>query len=782
MKKYFILLASFCLIMLSNLFTPYKAYAEQSLFVEAEIGFENRVKENSPTVLTVTITNNGDPFSGDFVVDAPALYNVGSGLVIPLDIARGETKIIPIYLEGYFDQGYYGSSKPDLFYFYEGGLEEGKLVEYEGDKNVTPRMINPLSKTMIVVTTRPDELSAIEEIRKALGQELVTHYATSKEDKYLAEDHRGLSNIDIIIFDNIAMQDLSEQQQQAIHKWVQIGGVLAFSPSEFAENGSGIFKESMPLQLGNEIAVPKEVLKNYANLDAVVDEIKIYESTITNNSLPTLQLDGYTFAAGTNIGQGKLIQFAFPLYDAVLTNVKDYGQIIKDSLKVEASSIGVNSSVNELAMRVYTNEYFETFDVSVWVLVGGFFIYMIIIGPVLYKLLKKKDRREKMWLYIPIIAILTSLMIFIIGAKDRLLSPKVEQLALFEVGDDGSLQGTYLNSILSNRSGDFELTMDNNTTATFTSNNGVEGTRLHQKSYVKESSEGKTLSLLDFNYWSVQSVVGTTLIEDGGQLLADLSLQNQVLTGTIKNTLPVDLSDLVILSGVNEYELGSIKTGETINVNVKVNKQMLNAPSNYHNGYIQYGNGTDKVSLLKELAINLNSDNNTPLLVGKSDISMVPIKLTGGSKQNTISYFSKPLNINIVIEDEIVLTNEDAMPILIADGNTTWGHIQDYKMNTAYLSQGKVPLLYEITNKDFLNNAKWNEFSINYNEEQYYLSIVNHVTGETIDLEDGQHLITENIEQYINNDKQIEFIIERPVDDGLTITLPTFTLKGEPIK
>ena len=81
-----------------------------------------------------------------------------------------------------------------------------------------------------------------------------------------------------------------------------------------------------------------------------------------------------------------------------------------------------------------------------------------------------------------------------------------------------------------------------------------------------------------------------------------------------------------------------------------------------------------------------------------------------------------------------------------------------------------------------IGNVKCVEFSINYDEETYYLSIMNYVTGERIDLKDGKHVITENIEQYVKDDNQIEFIIERIMDDGTMITLPTFTLKGEPIK
>ena len=191
---------------------------------------------------------------------------------------------------------------------------------------------------------------------------------------------------------------------------------------------------------------------------------------------------------------------------------------------------------------------------------------------------------------------------------------------------------------------------------------------------------------------------------------------------------------------------------------------------------------SEKVYTLKHFAVNSNIGNEYPLLVGKSTISLVPIELNGGSKQDTISFFSKPVKINVDIEEEIALTNEDAKPMIV-EGVDGWGTIQDYKTNTAYISNGKIPLLYDISNEEFLDGVQWNEFTIYYDEEDYHLAIKNYVTGETINLKDGQHVITEHISQYVNLDYQIEFILERvTMDDGSTIKLPIFTMKGEPLK
>ena len=102
--------------------------------------------------------------------------------------------------------------------------------------------------------------------------------------------------------------------------------------------------------------------------------------------------------------------------------------------------------------------------------------------------------------------------------------------------------------------------------------------------------------------------------------------------------------------------------------------------------------------------------------------------------------------------------------------------------NTAYISDGEVSVIYDIPNKEISDDVQWNELDINYDAEDYYLSIVNYVTGETINFKGGRHVITENITQYVN-DNRIEFILERVgMDDGSSITLPRFSLKGEPLK
>ncbi len=117
------------------------ASAAPNLDVKAEMGIENNIKSYTPLPLKLTITNNGTAFSGDLVIDIAVSYSAGSAIVYPLDIAEGETKTIQLYLDGLADDYVYMNQQQQYFYFYEGGIENGKAVDFTGDKVITTKYV-----------------------------------------------------------------------------------------------------------------------------------------------------------------------------------------------------------------------------------------------------------------------------------------------------------------------------------------------------------------------------------------------------------------------------------------------------------------------------------------------------------------------------------------------------------------------------------------------------------------------------------------------------------------
>lgn len=761
------------------------AKGSQSLDLDVSIGFEGKVKEGFPTVLKVTITNSGKAFSGDFVADIPSTYNAGSATVLPIEIAAGETKSFSIYLEGVSSELAYNIQQNNNFSFYEGGIEKGKLVKHTGDKGLVVQNISSDSKTMLVLTTREDEISNIEDLRRTLNADLITYYTSSKDDPYLDEDYRGLRGIDLIVVDDFAIQDLSEKQQNALLQWVQNGGDIIFAPTTTAKNGLGVFEQFKPLYVSDELQqIDPVALKNYTSTNEEDSTIQIFTSTFTEQGKPLFLLDVNRLSGATDVGSGRVIQLTFPLYDSNLKTLSGYGQIVKNSFGITGSVTQI-SKIDYASNWSYINELFDTFSISVWLLILGIVVYMVVIGPVLYNVLKKKDMREKLWWIIPVIAIATSLVIFLFGAKDRIFTPQVHQMALYTINEDDSLTGMYNNSILTNSSGDYTFSMDENTSAVSSnsSENYMESNNLHLNSYVKETANGKKIVLKDLNYWSVNSISGETLIYDVGNITTNLKFENEQLTGTVTSTLPVDLKDVKILSGAGTIDLPDLPGGQTIEINKTVKGKTITAPYSSSYGYNSYSiSSNEKINALKEVAVLTNTKSSKPLIVGWSDVSIHTMKLNGGAKQETISYFAKAIDVENVIEGEIVITNDDIVISPVDLDTTGWIEITNENQDFMYLDNtGK--LSYGIKVNIDPNEYKWKELVVEYDDYNYDLEVVNQVSGENLVLKETNSIITVNLEQYLTDNFSIQLKISRiGGDNGLTIQTPKITLKGEPAK
>lgn len=563
---------------------PQHVHASSALHVEAEIGVENRVKRDMPTFINLTITNNGDPFSGDLVVDAETRYNVGAALVFPVDIATGETKKMKIYLDGFSERYAYTTPIPDLFHFFEGGIEEGKKVKYEGDHNVKPRIFEPYTSIGLVVTTKKDEVSALDRMDTYANDEVELFYINDKNHAYLADDARALSMLNFIIFDDVAVQDLSEKQQQALFTWVQQGGRVAFPANEQGANAAGIFAEHLPLTFGQEkVEVATKELSKYVAANAQIDPVKVYEATLNDGAKERLVADGKLLAGVKPLGKGEVIQLTYPLNDPTISKISSYGRLMVDTLDVNNLQIFSEDmfKYGNAPQWVHTNELFETFRINMWLIMGGIIVYIAIIGPIIYMILKRKDKREKMWFIVPILAVLTSLLFFVFGARDRLFNPQMEQMAMYEVQEDGTVIGTFTTALLSNRSGDFTFKVSDGASVSASTEQDLSSTALHLNSYVKETAEGTELTLRNMDYWSVDSIVGETVLSDVGQFTSDLTLENGKIFGSVTNNLPVDMQEVTILAGRDEIVLGTVKAGETLSVNEAYDKKFLAKPYQY---------------------------------------------------------------------------------------------------------------------------------------------------------------------------------------------------------
>ncbi|WP_025113744.1 hypothetical protein [Lysinibacillus fusiformis] len=781
------------MLMMSFLLPSTQAQAAAPLEVKATAGISGKAKYQSVVPLQVTVKNNGADFSGDMAINSSNSYEAASALVVPIDIAAGEEKTFTFYLDGLADNGY---SDADLFAFYEGNIEKGKKIAYKGTKRLQSNFLDPTSTFVYTLTDKSDRLSALLRLSSFVPQNNVEIFNINQlKDYTFPEDEQGLAMANVIVVDEVAIADLAQKQQEALLKWVQDGGTLLLGATDQVDATAGVFKEYLPMSLSQEMTtISAETLTKLSGGGIFTQPISIHTATNHEGSLPVLTENNIVLASKKKVGSGEIILTAFSLGDQPLASMDGYAALLAKLIDIQSiSQQGMmsqgQSPLDQISYELRNiNELFPSFEVSVSYMLIVIILYIIIIGPVLYFVLKKVDKREHAWWIIPVFSIVLSIGLFIVGAKDRIVQPQVQQSAFYKVNEDSSLNGYYVESILTNRSGDFVVNTDKNTTAVAMRNyNNFTGTvgDLHESSYIKENANGSTLRLRDLNYWSVQSFGGKTSAQNIGKMDVDITLKNEKLTGTIKNNFPFELKDVTLISGVKEVKLGDIKANGTLQVDKEMKTTVLQKPSVFNNYNYSYPSQKDevdpmRVERMKTLALPLVENDRQPILTAWTDQAIVGAELETSANMSPITMLVQPFKGKVELSGPFTMKRNNFTYSLNSLSASGYFDKIDEELNNWYLSDG----LYELTMAmpdQFIDAVEsLNELTIsNKDIKRMQLSIWNNATNMYEPLVDTKQVFTDNIKNYINQDSEVRLEIKYgPDPTGEQTKLPEIELKG----
>ena len=781
------------MLVMSFILPTTQASAAATLEVKATAGVSGKAKYQSVVPLQVTVKNNGADFSGDMAINSSNSYEAASALVVPIDIAAGEEKTFTFYLDGLADYSY---SDTDLFAFYEGSIEKGKKIAYKGTKRLQSNFLDPSSTFIYTLTDKSDRLSALLRLSTFVAQSNVEVFNINQlKDYTLPEDSQGLAMANVIVVDEVAIADLTPKQQEALLKWVQDGGTLLLGAADQINATAGIFKEYLPLSLSQETtAISAEALTKLSGGGIFTQPISVYAATSSEGSLPVLTENNAVLAAKKKVGSGEVIQTTFSLGDQPLASMDGYGALLAKVINIQSiSQQGMmrqgQSPLDQISYELRNiNELFPSFEVSVSYMLIVIILYILIIGPILYFILKKADKREHAWWIIPSISVVLSIVLFIVGAKDRIVQPQVQQSAFYKVNEDNSVNGYYVESILTNRSGDFVVNADQNTTAVALRNyNNFTGTMgpLHESSYIKENASGSTLTLRDLSYWSVQSFGGKTSAQNIGKMDIDITLKNEKLTGTVKNNFPFALKDVTLISGVKEVKLGDIEANGTLQVNKELKTTVLQKPSIFNNYNYSYPSKKDEVDpmrieRMKTLALPLVEKDNQPILTAWTDQAVVGVELETSANMSPITMLVQPFKGKVELTGPFTMKrNNFSYSVEPLSANGYYEKIEE-ELNKWYLSEG----LYEVTMTmpdQFMDAVEsLNELTIsNKDVSRMQLSIWNNETNIYEPLVDTKQVFTDKVSTYFNQDGELRIEIKYgPDPSGEQTKLPDIELKG----
>ncbi|MDI2589604.1 hypothetical protein OR571_21490 [Psychrobacillus sp. NEAU-3TGS] len=773
--------------------------AAPNLNVKVTTGFNGKAKYGEGLPITLTVENKGEAFSGDLVLDTVESYNLGNAIAIPFEIGAGETKTVQVAVSGLGEDYSYQGSTVQLIHFFEGGWEKGKSIDFKGTKNLRTNFYDPTTIFYLTLTDSADRLKALNQIKQPnqINDEVI--HVAQLSNFSLPNEAVAWEMADYIILDEFVLADLADAQQQALIDYVNSGGNIVIGASDNLIAEVGKLGEYLPLTLETTTQnLTPEKMRAFTANNTLTNDLTVHNAKLNEGATPLFKVDGTILAAKKQMGSGAIIQTTFSLGDDPLAKDPVYSDLmstILQSVNVQntPNMYGYTNSKDQLVYELGdTNSLFSSFKVSTPLMIGIVVVYMIIIVPLLYIILKRKDKREYAWGIIPLTAIIASAAIFGYGARDRIARPQVQQSSFLHVNEDKSLQGYYAESLLSNKSGDFTFEAPTTTTMVAKRNFNTftgQSPNVHENAIMEKHASNSELTFRDVGYWSVSSLFGETQIPEVGNFDVDLRVEASQLTGTVQNNFPFVVKEVSVWSGSKLIPLGDLEPGEKLEVNKKLSSVMLMPISNPYinqNYGINSGTSIDLIEQRKQsmYSASLMGDQygKSPVITGFAEDNIVPITLKDKKvEMSALHLLIQPFTAETVFAGEFVLP---ANMFTVNVNTDEYGKHMEPVMNNSlewYLDDGEYNVYWKIPDTIPLDRVNWTQLQIaNTDRNSQTIEIWNMETESFEAITESRFTNTENIQNYINDKGEIYYKLQKKSVQGDSYSrLPEVRLKGD---
>ena len=541
------------------------AYGERlPLDVKVETGFGGKAKEGAWVPVKVTVTNPGDPISGELTIRMTGDSARGNDVLYArqVDLPAGSTKVVWFTLPGkQLD------SSNNRVVFYEKSADKGDAVPFsQGEVWAETQLVPSYSLFVGVGARDPDTMNFLNLLAQRGYQVIVVRLS----DPEFPWESAMLESFDAIALNDISSDTFNPAQIAGIRSWVSAGGQLILAGGAGYAKTAAAFGDLAPVQASGTASVETlSSLSQLAGQPLALNE-PFTVSTGTVNAGETLaEENGIPILVRNDVGQGAVLYAAYDLALQPLASWAGNPSLWEHMLVVaNASPIAGKNGVTRIGDMWELNSALDYFPQMVppeyRFLALLFLLYAVLVAPAMYLVLKAVDRREWAWVAIPAFAVLTSAVIYGIGASGR-GDVLAQTLSITELNGNGTAVKTSASSFFVPNGGDYEIDWEGQRNLTpFVWMGG--GSRFAGKPdlIVRKGPERTVAKFENVPYWSVRKLFSARdIVQEQGKFDYSIQLDSSGLRGQVVNNTNRDLYEAGVLIGQQWIRIGDMKQGET---------------------------------------------------------------------------------------------------------------------------------------------------------------------------------------------------------------------------
>ncbi|GAB6181551.1 hypothetical protein JCM14036_28700 [Desulfotomaculum defluvii] len=490
---------------------------------------------------------------------------------------------------------------------------------------------------------------------------------------YLPNDAMELLQGDLIIVDDVAVKELTEKQITILKDWVSLGGILLISGGAGTSPGE-LLADISPVMAEKQTVISSDL----GGLQVVNGDMTVTTGRLQDGEV-LAKINDTILVAAKEIGKGRVIYSGIPLEKLTSESAKVWPLIFSMADGSNRADMKVQMAREKRTMGsdmlVHASTYLpqiKTPPVPQVAFAWG--VYVIIIGPALYFILKRYDRRDWMWWIIPLCAMVTTAAVYFMSPAQRINTPISQTLSIVEILDNQRAEINSTASFITPYGGD--LKVEGASGAVILPTNYYQG--YSQKSPIIQyhMDAAPKITFPNVEYWSMRQAKTTVFKKNVGSIEGNLTLENGYLTGKIENKTEMALRDCRILLGGRSLSLEDIPAGGYITVKQSLSKwpnslgpnefrDLLVAPSKpgQEDNFIRERQMVDAI-----LGTSMSGRSNQPVFFGWTDQSLDMFKIVskeGDTRSYNLALVTQQLNLNILENGKIQLPSGMYRPKMI---------------------------------------------------------------------------------------------------------------------
>lgn len=771
------------------------AYGDDAgIKVEAEVGFDKSFKPYHTTPIFITMDNNLKDIDGEIQIEVPYDEGYGSEVTIyaiginhPKNTQKKYVMNLPL----------------------SSNLLNVKLKVVENKKVLLEQYIRidkGVSENTMLIGVLSDDIDSISYLNgftyDGLNNTISTKMVRLKEDNF-PDSLDVMNNFDMIIINDYNTGSLTKEQYEILKDWTEAGGFLVIgtgangnktlsaftSADNFITGEAGDIKKVAAGPLGNFV-------EDEFNMPIDILDISIEGGTIvvSKEEIPFIQrLDkgqGRVLLLSFDLGMEPIVSWKLNKYFAESLFQSTAPQILVgidyESKYRPGYNHNINSALNnipELPLPKYGT------------IILIFVIYIILVAPISYIVLKKKDKRELMWGIVPIFAVIFSIIIYFVGFGSRIKEPLLNTVSVIRLNESGVYSvKSYAGIFTPNKTTLKIQGLEDQRIKPFSRSNyyGYNSSQTWDDKRIESKFvlyPNPSAEFYDIGVWGMKSFEVEQSKSIKGNITGDLTYIDWDYSGLIENNTDIELEDCIIITAIQYIKLGDITAGGKALIPESMSQSFANRyelmDSLYPRIYQRYNNIKED-ELLKLRLTNKKRDlldyyfNNEGQkidgvkLIGWTKTPILDDILVNGKtlKRYDNTMVVVDLKLNVKTGNMIELPFGYIEPVIIDDGFAK-SRLDLY--SNIYYGNGAVEFSFAIDENIEPKNIKI-KFDKPSDTLKQYIWDCNSLIWEEKELSSFS-VYEEGIEKYVdeNNELKLRFDIK---DDGYGISFPQISVKG----